>query len=1480
MNFNPIFFQTLGATQSSNEMGKFQKLSGNSYLFSDIVKVCIDEKDTTSGVVINKKSVVSDDNLSASGENNTSDIQSSGSESYEIGNIGKSFSASSKSGAVTKNTNWKAFAEINNQSNSQKIYSGSKAQKSSKTSKDKTELKSDLTSDEALNFLEQFLVGYSGHGIGINGTTTQSASADEADGGKTGKTVISYDAKNNTITVKLNKSISANELLSGAGGLDSSTITAANASVLAQLTEIQQQINTALGISSEGTTAKEILGSALENNVKINVSVPQTSGETINILINKEDVVVNNTGQISAGSSGIVENTVTELTNTAAGELNSTEKNNTQTINNNDTNETPEPENSSATVAAENPVPEKLTTASEMIMPANESLIFKQDANNDGTVSDLVKKAGATAVSGNETTENKTQLQNGNSSVNDVATTLPGTDNGNVAAGEANKSVKENSQSVSVPQSKAAGNTSGTDSSSGTSVYSVVITRSKENTTASILQESLYNYQSLETTNQNSSEISSDYSVKVSGGGYLSDFNYLKEQASIIKEGFIAGSALKKAMLANKEAIAGNISTVPATEINTTGTQTAETSLVQPVLTDALSNTTASGDLANTIVDNSAPVTNTSQNKPSVSAEASNSENGNDGKIDSANNKAYADALQQTRGKSIISDSELYILNKAKIISIKSTAKTIIINATSKPDVANVKVLSADSDQTASIKTDAVKENAIGNSIIKADDSIVNENKEASVTTGNGIPDDKNIKNVNSEENSNAKTELNPSMNEAGRNVTDDGVAATNGETPVEIAVNQNKTELETVASSNETTGKDVATNKDAQTNNILPQKETNVLQTKQDDNSLITKTESNVQSGADTVKEESLNIKSANDSPQDILQLKNEQTEAAEPKNGEELKASQLKQEDNSTINKGETSTLSNTDAVKDESLSVNSASDNTQDILQVKDEQGKTVESQNSGELKLSVPKQEDNSAGNTQKITQAKNEQAETVASQNDEGTNTIRTKQDKNPVAAKDAAIGERNDTVKDEIAAGSNVKNYADIKEEPIINKVKPDTDTGGKNETVMADTTQQEITDSASETIKSGNDETLTDSMVNDHDSEAGNTLKTAAEKTVSDANNENQVVNIGSEERKAEPQKFNDDKTSTDNRSVAKNNESTEKANSNIADEYNNEYFNDNPEPATQTDKNNTNPFTNNGREDKINMPGRIRNEFVRNNEVKTESQEEIGNTVSVNEKNNETVNTESDGKRETKSDNKLDTVENTSAKKNDTSIKDSKTDDNKNRVEAADKKFEEDTKGSEDQSSDKRGNNDSVNTQQKTHDATRSEQQQNFQADFKTAAAETARAIKEQLPYEYSSHLENNYKTVKANEVIKEISGFISKGETKSITLKIDPESLGKVKIELDVTGKTVNARIEVENENVRQTVLHNMNNLKASLSQSGVQLSSVNVSLPGYDQKNQKQAQAKKKQYGSYREEETEESSVNNGTKRGYNTYEYVI
>ncbi len=137
------------------------------------------------------------------------------------------------------------------------------------------------------------------------------------------------------------------------------------------------------------------------------------------------------------------------------------------------------------------------------------------------------------------------------------------------------------------------------------------------------------------------------------------------------------------------------------------------------------------------------------------------------------------------------------------------------------------------------------------------------------------------------------------------------------------------------------------------------------------------------------------------------------------------------------------------------------------------------------------------------------------------------------------------------------------------------------------------------------------------------------------------------------------------------------------------------------------------------------------------------------------------------------------------------------------------------------------------------------------------------------------------NIYKTIKASDLISEISRFIGQGKSKSIELKLKPDDLGKVKISLDVVDKAVHANIEVENETVKQMVQVNINNLKQSLTQNGLQLSNLSVSVSnGEDKSNKSFAQKRKASNPLFNKKIENNPNIISSKNMGYNTYEYLI
>ncbi|MFA7418957.1 MAG: flagellar hook-length control protein FliK [Melioribacteraceae bacterium] len=134
--------------------------------------------------------------------------------------------------------------------------------------------------------------------------------------------------------------------------------------------------------------------------------------------------------------------------------------------------------------------------------------------------------------------------------------------------------------------------------------------------------------------------------------------------------------------------------------------------------------------------------------------------------------------------------------------------------------------------------------------------------------------------------------------------------------------------------------------------------------------------------------------------------------------------------------------------------------------------------------------------------------------------------------------------------------------------------------------------------------------------------------------------------------------------------------------------------------------------------------------------------------------------------------------------------------------------------------------------------------------------------------------------FKTVKQQEIIPEFSKLIQQGEKQTLTLQLSPENLGKVKLTVDMIDNQIVTKIEVENEQVKQFVQSNIEQLKQNMQSAGIPLTNVNVSLSD-DQKNQKVFTQKKKSSGREDKEEVIEETISMQAKKhmGYNTYEFT-
>lgn len=171
----------------------------------------------------------------------------------------------------------------------------------------------------------------------------------------------------------------------------------------------------------------------------------------------------------------------------------------------------------------------------------------------------------------------------------------------------------------------------------------------------------------------------------------------------------------------------------------------------------------------------------------------------------------------------------------------------------------------------------------------------------------------------------------------------------------------------------------------------------------------------------------------------------------------------------------------------------------------------------------------------------------------------------------------------------------------------------------------------------------------------------------------------------------------------------------------------------------------------------------------------------------------------------------------------------------------------------------------------------------------DQKTSAADAQNELMKNNVHKQLSNLNDTLKIIKANEVITEISkllensNYVRQADKQSITFQLSPENLGKLTLSIDYVENQLRANIEVENEQIKQFIQGNIEQLKNSLQASGIQLNDVNVSLGNYEQKSLRQANQKKKAYSksAYGQVKIENTKTSSSKKlMGYNTYDFLI
>lgn len=111
-------------------------------------------------------------------------------------------------------------------------------------------------------------------------------------------------------------------------------------------------------------------------------------------------------------------------------------------------------------------------------------------------------------------------------------------------------------------------------------------------------------------------------------------------------------------------------------------------------------------------------------------------------------------------------------------------------------------------------------------------------------------------------------------------------------------------------------------------------------------------------------------------------------------------------------------------------------------------------------------------------------------------------------------------------------------------------------------------------------------------------------------------------------------------------------------------------------------------------------------------------------------------------------------------------------------------------------------------------------------------------------------------------------------------SVEIKLAPEELGRIKILLDTNDNNVSAKIEVNSEQTKVIVVNNLPQLKETLTQQGVNLNNVNVTVTSEEHKGSEQTKQKSKRRSQENNTKIENADEKKTVRHlGYNTYEYL-
>lgn len=181
------------------------------------------------------------------------------------------------------------------------------------------------------------------------------------------------------------------------------------------------------------------------------------------------------------------------------------------------------------------------------------------------------------------------------------------------------------------------------------------------------------------------------------------------------------------------------------------------------------------------------------------------------------------------------------------------------------------------------------------------------------------------------------------------------------------------------------------------------------------------------------------------------------------------------------------------------------------------------------------------------------------------------------------------------------------------------------------------------------------------------------------------------------------------------------------------------------------------------------------------------------------------------------------------------------------------------------------------------------------------KTFRSELIDSNKGNIPLDNKSHLLNNKTIIEyfiknpvesktlekflqildKQEVIQRSEIVNYSKQNHSVEIKLSPKELGSIKILLDTNDNNVSAKIEVGNEQTKSIVVNNLPQLRETMSQQGVNLNIVNVTVSSEEQRNPEQTKQKSKKKSQVNNPKVEIAEEKKTVRNlGYNTYEYLV